>query len=102
MRSVLFLLLAVLLARAKIIQVPPLTNDGSLALRLDQKAIINSVFAPFGNLTRIYKKEVKEIVDGKETDFPTCQEQSPWANFWGTAYLGIANEVNHYGLVYKF
>lgn len=72
MKFIFLFLLALLLAHSKIIQVPPLTNDGSLALRLDQKATIDSVYASFGNLTRIYKKEVKEIIDGKETDFPTC------------------------------
>lgn len=56
MRSILLLLLAISLLHCKIIQVPPLTNDGSLSLRLDQKATIDAVYSSFGNLTRIYKK----------------------------------------------
>lgn len=39
-----------------IVRVPPISSDESLALRLDQITRIDAVFAPFGNLTHIYKK----------------------------------------------
>jgi hypothetical protein len=65
------------LALGKVIQVPPISSDDSIALRLDQIARIDSSFAPFGNLTRVYRKEVFEVIDGREVDFPICSEQAP-------------------------
>lgn len=68
-------LLAAILAisNSKIIQVPPISSDEAIALRLDQSARIDAVFSPFGKLSRVYRKEVQEVVDGKEVDFPPCQ-----------------------------
>jgi hypothetical protein len=65
------------IALGKVIQVPPINSDDSIALRLDQIARVDSAFAPFGDLTRVYRKEVFEVIDGREADFPICSEQAP-------------------------
>jgi hypothetical protein len=50
------------LATCKIIQVPPISSEESIALRLDQATSIDLAFAPFGNLSRVYRREVAEVV----------------------------------------
>jgi hypothetical protein len=43
---------------------------------------LDGVYSRFGDLKRIFKKEVYEIVDGKEVAFPGCYEEEPEAGFW--------------------
>ena len=35
---------------------------------------MDSAFNKFGQLINVNKKEIYEIKDGKETDFPVCRE----------------------------
>lgn len=55
--SHLFLAISLIaIGTSKIIQIPPVSLEDSIALRLDQKTFIDSAFKQFGNLTRIYRK----------------------------------------------
>jgi len=64
LQAVIFLLIAAELSLAKYIQVPAVVSDDTLSLRLQQLHRTSSVFARFGQLTRIFKKEVYKIVEG--------------------------------------
>jgi hypothetical protein len=82
---IVLLLLAttILLASSKTIQVPYVSSDDTLNLRLEELQSVDKVFNVFGYLDRIYKKEVYELsADGSEAEFPACYEEPPQANFW--------------------
>ena len=69
-----FLVFTAIATASQVIQVPPLVNDDTVWLRLEQLATLDDVFMPFGGLKRIYNKQVYEVLDGREEDFPTCYE----------------------------
>jgi hypothetical protein len=50
-------------------------------MRVGELYQADRVFNIFGGLEKIYKKEVLEIVDGKETPFTECYENPPEASF---------------------
>lgn len=64
MIAVISFFIALFTAQTKYIQVPAVVNDDTLSLRLNQLHRVSSVFHQFGQLKRIFKKEVYEIVDG--------------------------------------
>lgn len=70
---IIFVFLGVFIS-SKIVQVPPVSSSETVSLRTSQLLTLDSSFDIFGDLYRIYKKEVYEIKDGKETAFPTCIE----------------------------
>jgi hypothetical protein len=90
------------LSACNIIQVPPISSDEIIALRLDQATHIDAVFSPFGNLSKVYRKQVQEVVDGKEVDFSPCEEQPPETYFWGEDFKSISGTTAPKGLVYDF
>jgi len=78
--TALLLLVSSALAAANYIQVPAIVGDKTMELRLNELHRINSVFDHFGELKRVVKKEVYEIVNGKETAFPICYEDVPYVS----------------------
>lgn len=50
-------------------------------MRVGELYQADRVFNVFGDLNKIYKKEVLEIVEGRETPFAECYENPPQANF---------------------
>lgn len=56
MRKIFVFIIAILTVKGKIIQVPPISSEDSLPLRLDQSARVDAVFSPFGKLNHVYRK----------------------------------------------
>lgn len=71
-RSLPFFLLIFAIATAKTVHIPPLTIEGPLYLRLGDLQQMDASFQPFGTLSKIYKKEVVELVNETETAFRVC------------------------------
>jgi len=46
-------------------------------MRVGELYQADRVFNVFGDLNKIYKKEVLEIVEGRETPFAECYENPP-------------------------
>ena len=46
-------------------------------MRVGELYQADRVFNEFGDLNKIYKKEVLEIVEGRETPFAECYENPP-------------------------
>jgi hypothetical protein len=102
LRILLCFLALLLIATSKIVQVPPVSSDEQISLRLSQLIEVDSSFQRFGNLSKIYKKEVLEIVNERETAFPACYEEPPETKFAGRAERYITDLVNRRGVIYNF
>lgn len=62
LKTVLLLLFIAATAYSRVIQVPYVTSDDTLHLKMEELHKADSVFRIFGNLSRIYQKEVLAIV----------------------------------------
>ena len=81
-RRLVWLLATVLVAvHSKIVQVPSIQPEETLYLRVDQLLNLDDSFSSFGTLSRVHRKEVAQLKDGKEVPFEPCYEQAPSSLF---------------------